>query len=200
MKWFFAALASSLVILVAGLAIVGFRIVRVPKPHDPFPPEIRARLDSLNDTRHEIEWLAAKARIVGQGNKLPQEKQDYDELARDANAWLKSVGEGLAHNKVDTVFLTGQFEERVIPKAKQLTSTLESKMRWMGPERFDAGILKVATTETDHIISVLNYGWEDVSTYFKSVSAGDAESRKLAMGQLDDMKWVPWTEVMAEQF
>jgi hypothetical protein len=199
MRWFFAILVLALLILTA-LGLVGFKVVSLPTPHDPFPPQIRAQLDSLNDTRREIEWLAANARMVGEASKLPQEKQDYDALAGAANAWLKAVQQGLASDQVDIPMLTGQFEEHVKPEAKKLAATLQAKMRWMGPQRLDAGILRVATTEADHIISVLDNGWEDVRVYFKFARASGDEPRKLAMSQLDDMKWLPWTELMAEQF
>lgn len=200
MKLFFAVLAFCLVILVAGLGAVGLKIIRMPRPHDPLPAQIRARLDALSDTRHDIVWLVAKARLVGEGHKLPQEKDDYDELASDANAWLASVEEGVARNDVNPSALAGQYDERVVPKAKHLLETLGEKMRWMAPQRLDAGILKVATTQADHIITVLNYGWEDLDTYLRFSRANEPESKKLVIGELDDMKWVPWSEVMAEQF
>jgi hypothetical protein len=199
MKWILALLVI-VVVVIASLPIVGARIANSPRSHDPFPDALRAELRSLNDERREIEWLAANARLVGQATKLPQEKQDYDELANEANAWLSAAAQGLKLDQIDTVGLTKQFQERLMPKAKELTATLTSKMRWIGPQRLDAGILKWGTTEIDHIIAVLANTWNDVGVHFKFAQAGNAESKKIAMNELDDMKWLPWSELMAEQF
>lgn len=199
MKWIFAVLACALFV-VLGLAAVGFKMVSLPLPHDPFPALIRTPIETLDGERREIEWLVGNARMAGKGNALQKERQDYDELANDANAWLKMAAEGLESNKVDAPSLAGQFQGRLMPKAKALIATLTTKTRWMSAQRRDTGILKVAAADADHFIAALENGWTGVSTYFKFSRAGDAESRKIAMTQLDDMKWVPWSELMAEQY
>jgi hypothetical protein len=200
MKWIFGILTCALLIMIC-FWTVGSNMVRLPTPHDPLPPEIRKQLDTLNNHRREIEWLADTARMAGRASQLPQEKQDYDELAEEANAWLKTAGAGLELNRVDSPWLTEQFEDHLLPKARKLSATLKSKSIWLAPEgRSAGGILRTGAADVDHFVSVLENGWDDVKTYFKSLRADDAQSRKIALNQLDEMKWLPWSQLMAEEF
>jgi hypothetical protein len=199
MRWTFAILIFALLIIV-GLGIVGSRVISLPRINDPFPSAVRTQLAILDDDRREIEWLLGKARMAGRGNELPEERQVYDELAPEANAWLKTAEQGLVANNIDTAFLTRQFEEGLKPKANAVLAKLTPKMRWMGSARRDSGWLRVAAAEIDHLSSDLENSWHDVSTYFKFARSRGADSKKVALNELEDMKWVPWSAIMAEQF
>jgi hypothetical protein len=200
MKWILGILTGALLVIISFWA-VGSNMVSLPTPHDPFPATIRKQLDTLNNHRREIEWLADTARMAGRGSQMPQEKQDYDELAEEANAWLKTAGAGLELNKVDSPWLTEQFEDQLLPKARKLSATLKSKGIWLAAERRSGGgILRAGAADVDHFVTVLENGWDDVKTYFKSLRADDVQSRKIALNQLDGMKWLPWSQLMGEEF
>ena len=197
MKWMFALLIFVLLII-AVLGFIGAKVIPLPKTNDPFPAAIQTQLDALDDKRFEIEWLAAKVRMAGKANELKEEREAYDELANDANAWLKAAEKGLEANRFDTAFLTEQFERNLMPKAKALDSKLQMRMRWIKWELINAGFLQRVAAQVNHGISVLDHGWRKVRTYFELIRAGDVESRKIAMNQLDGMKWLPWTDLMGE--
>lgn len=198
MKWVLSLLA--IVILVAAtLGFIGSKVIALPKGKGPFPPAIQAQIDTLDDKRREIEWLVAKSRLTGEANQLRQERQDYEELANEANAWIKAAENGLEANNIDTALLTAQFEQDLMPKAKALNGRLQLRMQWMKWELFKTGLLQAGAAEVNHIISNLDNGWRRLKTYVELTRADDAESRKIVKNQLDEMEWLPWSELMAEQ-
>jgi hypothetical protein len=198
-KWILLILACALGITTL-IWMIGSHVIDLPRTYDPFPSPVRTQLETLNENRREIEWLVSSATMAGKGSELPEERQAYNELANDANAWLKTVGLGVELNRIDTIWLKEQFEERLMPKAKKLAATLKLKMRWLKLLRREQGFVRVAAADINNIAAALGNGWDDVTAYFKLLRARDAESRKIAMNQLDDMKWVPWSQIMAEQF
>lgn len=192
-----------LIILTFILIFMGlgfFGLIALPRINDPFPPALRAQLTVLNDERRELEWLVGKARMAGRGNELPQERQEYDALASDANAWLKTVAQGLETGEIDTASLGAQFDRNLQPRANAVLRMLKPKMSWMGAQRRDLGLFRVAAAEVDHFSAGLEHRWHDMSTYFKFARAGAGESKQIGLSELDDMKWVPWSSIMAEQF
>lgn len=127
MKWIFVISLLLVLAIVISLSAVGANIISLPMTHDPFPAAVRTQLNALNAERREIERLAGKARTFGKESELTLEKQTYDELAADANAWLKTAQDGLDLNSVDTPYLTEQFEKRLRPNAEELIAKLKLK-------------------------------------------------------------------------
>lgn len=200
MKWIFITLGCALALTIVSLSLVGAGTINLPNTNDPLPLSIRAKLDSLNDKRREIEWLTDKARLAGKASELPQEQQAYDELAAEANAWLNAAGQGLRRGALDEPLLTKQFDDQVWPKVRKLAETLKLKSRWLGPQRFDSGLVRVLGADIDHAVTTFGNGWEDVKIYLQLIRADDDQSKKIVLGQLDDMKWLPWTDLMGEHF
>lgn len=183
MKWIVAVLLCLIVIL-GVLGMIGSNVVALPKTHDPFPPAVRTQIDILNDERLDIERLAGKAKMFGKEADLSKERQEYDELALEADAWLKNAKDGLALHSVDAPFLSQKFEERLLPKAKDLAAKLKAKQP-----------AELGVADFDHLISAVEKGWNDFISYFKLVRAADADSIRIAINQLDEMRWPTWLEL-----
>jgi|GEM_PF-2447353 hypothetical protein len=199
MKWIAILFAAAAALVLAGLGLVGAGAVALPNTNDPFSQALRVRLGALNDTRRGIEWLADKARMAGKASELPQEKEAYDEIAARANAWLDEAGQNLGA-KANEAALIREFDDQISPKAAKLYETLKQKGRWLGHQRMDAGIIRVLGADVDHLISVFGYGWDDLKTYVKLRAADGAQSKKIALSQLEEMKWLPWTEMIGVEF
>jgi hypothetical protein len=187
-SWIFGILVSVFLILIV-LWMIGSQVVNLPKTHDPFPLAVRTQIDTLNDARREIGRLAVKARMFGKEADLSQERQNYDELAAEADDWLKTARDGLELGTVDAPFLSKKFEEELSPKAKELAAKLKLKQP-----------IELGAADFDHIISAFEKGWDDVKSFIKLALASHTESIRIAINQLDDIKWQPWSELKATLF
>lgn len=187
MRWLLAILCVALIFLWS-LWLIGSDVLLLPRKHDPFPASARMQLDQLNNSRAEIAWLVGKARFIGKESDLAQEEPTYEELAAQANAVLAQARAGLELNNVDAPFLDQKLGE-LIPKAKSLAETLRSKQP-----------TQLGTVNLDEIAPVVEKGWRDLEIFVKRTIANAEDSTRIAMEQLEKMKWAPWSDLKANPF